>query len=97
MNTTSRDMMLYDAQKKSLGIAYLLWFFLGSVGAHRFYVGRTGSAIALLLLTLIGAATTFVGVGFFILGCSGLWVLVDAFLLPGIVRSYNMALANRLG
>ncbi|WP_342621698.1 NINE protein, partial [Pseudomonas aeruginosa] len=24
--------------------AYLLWFFLGGFGAHRFYLGKTGTA-----------------------------------------------------
>src|SRR3546814_13644655 len=26
-----------------MGLAYLLWFFLGTFGAHRFYLKRTGS------------------------------------------------------
>jgi len=30
---------------KNLLAAYLLWFFLGIFGAHRFYLGRTGSAV----------------------------------------------------
>lgn len=97
MNDATRGMMMYDAQKKSLGVAYLLWFFLGTLGAHRFYVGRTVTAIVQLLTTLVGACTVALGVGFFLLACVGLWVLLDAFLLPGIVRGYNVALANRLG
>ena len=31
MSDSARDMMMYDAQKKSIGVAYLLWFFLGSL------------------------------------------------------------------
>ncbi|WP_454873583.1 TM2 domain-containing protein [Paraburkholderia xenovorans] len=34
---------------------YLSWFFLGSPGGHRFYVGRKGTAIVQLLLTLVDA------------------------------------------
>ena len=97
MNDTTRGMMMYDAQKKSVGVAYLLWFFLGTVGGHRFYAGRTGTAIAQLAIALVGICTTFLGIGVFLLGCVGLWVLIDAFLLPGIIRSYNVALASRLG
>lgn len=96
MSEAARGMMLYDAQKKSVGIAYLLWFFFGTLGGHRFYAGRTGTAILQLLLTIVGACTAFLGIGFFIIGCVGLWTLIDAFLLPGIVRSFNMTLASRL-
>lgn len=47
--------------------AFLLSFFLGVLGAHRFYVGRTGSAIVMLILTL-----SFVG-----LFVSAVWNVVD--------------------
>ncbi len=43
-------------EAKSIGASYLLWFFLGYLGGHRFYLGRKGSAIAILLLTIIGFA-----------------------------------------
>ncbi len=54
------------SEKKRL-LAFLLAFFLGVSGAHRFYVGKTGSAIPLLIidLTLVGFAVT------------GIWSLVD--------------------
>lgn len=64
---------------KSTPIAYLLWFFLGSFGAHRFYLGRIGSAVVLLLLTIfIGWCTFFIP--------TFIWLIIDAFLIPGIVR-----------
>ena len=34
--------------------AFLLAYFLGVFGAHRFYAGRTGSALAMLLISLTG-------------------------------------------
>lgn len=34
---------LYEAGRKSVGLAYLLWFFLGAFGLHRFYLKRTAS------------------------------------------------------
>ncbi len=58
---------------KSKGVAYLLWFFLGIFSAHRFYLGKTGSAILYLLTGQI------FGIG---------W-LVDLFLLSGMVDQYN--------
>ncbi|MEO6595687.1 MAG: NINE protein [Planctomycetota bacterium] len=42
--------------------AFLLAFFVGVFGVHRFYVGKTGSGIAMLVLTLtvIGGIVTVV-------------------------------------
>ena len=36
-------LMQYDANKKSAVVAYLLWFFLGMLGAHRFYLSQPGT------------------------------------------------------
>lgn len=96
MNDTAREMMMYDAQKKSIGVAYLLWFFVGYLGGHRFYVGKTGTAIIQLITSIVGACTAMIGVGLFVIGLVGIWILIDAFLLPGIVRSHNVQLASRL-
>jgi TM2 domain-containing membrane protein YozV len=90
-------LMQYDAAKKSIGIAYLLWFFLGSLGIHRFYLGRTGSGVAMLILGALSWLGTFVLIGYLGLGILGIWWLVDAFLIPGIAARENMELANRLG
>jgi TM2 domain-containing membrane protein YozV len=42
---------------KSRLVAALLAFFLGVLGIHRFYLGRNGSAIVMLLLTLTAVGT----------------------------------------
>ena len=56
--------MAFESGKKSSGICYLLWFFLGGFGAHRFYLGRTGSAIAMLVLYILSWILLFAaGVG----------------------------------
>ena len=47
-------------KERSKIVALLLCFFFGSLGVHRFYVGKTGTGI-LWLLTL-----GFLGVGVFI-------------------------------
>ena len=49
MAFTTEDMILIEQraanEKKSAGAAYLLWFFLGWISAHRFYLGKPVTAI----------------------------------------------------
>jgi TM2 domain-containing membrane protein YozV len=89
-------MMQYDASKKSTGIAYLLWFFLGMLGVHRFYLGQTGTGIAILAITLGSFILMAVAIGFVTIAISGIWVLVDLFLIPGMARKHNLELAAKL-
>jgi TM2 domain-containing membrane protein YozV len=59
--------------KKSKTVAYLLWFFLGGFSAHRFYLGKIGTAILYLLTAQL------LGIG---------WI-IDLFILGGMVDNYN--------
>jgi TM2 domain-containing membrane protein YozV len=67
---------------RSVGVAYLLWFFLGFFSAHRFYLRRPGTAIFQIILNCI-----LIGL---------IWVLIDAFLIPGMVRNENAKLRDIL-
>jgi len=80
-------MMLFEANRKTVLAAFLLWFFLGLFGAHNFYLGRTGVAVAQLILsiTIIGMLITIV------------WAIVDAFLIPGWVRQQKQPARAQLG
>ncbi len=57
----------HDQNDRNRYIAALIAFLLGPLGIHRFYLGRTGSGIAMLVLTC-----TLVG-----LIISGPWALID--------------------
>src|SRR4051812_7266567 len=83
----ARAMMLFEANRRSNLVAYLLWFFLGLFGAHNFYLRRTGVGVTQLILSLImiGMVATIP------------WVIVEAFLIPGWVRQQNNLLAAHLG
>ncbi|MEG9884336.1 MAG: TM2 domain-containing protein [Hyphomicrobiales bacterium] len=83
-------------EKKSLAMAYLLLIFLGPLGMHRFYLGKTGSGFVMLALSLIGWASLVVVVGVVFLAVVGIWVVVDAFLLPEIVRQDQERLRQKL-
>lgn len=96
MADQSRAAMVYDAKKKSLLIAYLLWWFLGSLGVHRMYAGRVASGVAMLVVFVVSLALTIVAVGFVGLLVIGAWWLVDAILLPGMIESYNLRLIDRV-
>ena len=67
--------------------ALLLCIFLGGFGAHRFYVGKTGTAIAQLLLTIIGVVLSIILVGYFLVAAVGIWVLVDLIMI--IIGSFT--------
>jgi TM2 domain-containing membrane protein YozV len=64
--------------RKDVGVAYLLWFFLGAVGAHKFYLGRIG----------MGVLYVFTGALF------GIGWLVDLFTLPTQTQAANARLAG---
>jgi TM2 domain-containing membrane protein YozV len=87
LSKDTRALMLYEANSRSVLVAYLLWFFLGLFGAHNFYLKRTGIAVVQLILTItvVGSAVTLI------------WIIVDAFLIPGWVRNQNNLLAMQLG
>ena len=87
LSSDTRALMLFEANKKTALVAYILWFFLGLFGAHNFYLKRTGVAVAQLILslTIVGMLITF------------FWVLVDAFLIPGWVRNQNNLLLSLKG
>jgi TM2 domain-containing membrane protein YozV len=59
--------------QKSGVAALLLCFFLGVFGAHRFYVGKVGSGVAMLLLSLLSAG--------FLLPVTGIWALIDFIII----------------
>lgn len=70
----------YESNRKKGIVAWLLWLFLGALGAHRFYFGHTVYAIAMLLTA----------------GGLGVWALIDAFFINRNLRSQNLQLWNRV-
>ncbi|MGY3715698.1 TM2 domain-containing protein [Sutcliffiella cohnii] len=71
-----------EHRRKSKLITFLLWFFLGMFGVHRFYLGDFGLGIALLLLGWL----TF-----------GIWNLIDGiYCLVKRVDEMNSMLERKL-
>ena len=96
--STDRLSAQYDIEKKSLLAAYVLWGFLGYVGAHRFYLGRPLSGFIMLALSGLTLLLTFLSFGVlsFLWVIVGLWWLIDALLVPGIVARRNSRIADRV-
>ena len=82
---------------KSTTAAYLLWFFLGAIGIHKFYVGKAGMGVLYIILTTIGVATVSFVVGFIPIAIVGILLLVDLFTLPNQIREANENAAEELG
>lgn len=74
---TTQDLQMIQLEmnkrQKSSTTAWLLWLFLGGIGGHRYYLGRTKTAVIMT----------------FTLGCFGIWALIDLFLLSGMIRETN--------
>ncbi len=53
---TDRELIIFNSElnrkRKSTTIAYILYFFLGSIGGHKFYVGKP--LMGLLYIILLG-------------------------------------------
>ncbi|MBO8172967.1 MAG: TM2 domain-containing protein [Bacillaceae bacterium] len=81
---TSEELQLLNTEmtkrQKSAGVAWLLWVFTAGFGGHRFYLGRTGTAVAMLLT----------------LGGLGIWAFIDLFLLNGMIKDTNEKIESEI-
>lgn len=78
---------------KKSGVAYALLILIGGTGAHRFYLGQVGWALAFLIPTILNLILGSIGLvapaTFLAIGVLVLWI-VDLFLMAGSVRNYNL-------
>ena len=63
------------SEKKSFGLALLIWFFLGGIGGHRIYIQEKVSVI--LWYWLVSIFTL------------GIFPLIDLFLIKGLIDKSN--------
>jgi TM2 domain-containing membrane protein YozV len=102
-NLTDRELLLFNQEvndrSKNTIVAYLLWWFTGFMGGHRYYMGKTGSAIAMTLIFWL--LVWLFGLGAII---TGIWALVDVFFIHSWLKEdkdkvetevYNEIVRNR--
>lgn len=96
---SDRDMAIFTTEsarlQKSVGVTYLLWFFLGPFGVHKFYLGKVSGwaylvSMVFILYALFNLFTSpvvilapFAGI---YLGLSLIW---DLFTIPWQVSKVN--------
>lgn len=69
-----------EKKKKSNVIMYVLWWFTGVLGGHRFYLGDIGYALGML----------------FTLGGLGFWALIDVFFIGKRLEVKTNQLENEI-
>ena len=97
-NTNTRG----GERPKTKTVAYLLWFFLGGYGAHRLYLGAyiSGAFLAItglfrayaMYATMTDATYHLSAFDNLLMVIAGVWMIIDAFLIPGMVRRHNQRL-----
>ena len=99
---------IHRAAFKSLWIAYPLHLLGagGGLGLHRFYLGYTRSAAAMLALFVINMALSMSSLGrveifgIWLMTVSFVplfgWTMLDLFLMPSMCRAQNRAIASRI-
>lgn len=78
-----------DIDGKSMLVAYLLWWFLGWAGVHRFYLGRVKSGVAQLLMFVLGFATAVIVIGYVLIIAWFVWWALDAYFTFKMVDEEN--------
>lgn len=101
---SEKQLLIYNAEisqyRKSSAVAYLLWFFFGGLGAHKFYLGSSLAGLFYLFCG-IGLLVAFVVPPMFVMAIPiTLLLFIDLFTIPGQAkdaeRRGGLEIAKRL-
>jgi len=64
-NLSDHELSVFNSEiekyKKNIGLSYLLWLFLGTLGIHKFYIGKPILGLIYLLLGIGAWLSLFLG------------------------------------
>lgn len=92
---STSDLIRFEAEKKSAGVALFLCWVCGIFGGHRFYLGRPHAA-TMLIITLVSFPLCFVIIGFIGIFVTWVWMFVDLFAVTAWAREYNATLLTKI-
>lgn len=105
-NLTEKQLSILNSEmekhKKSTGLAYVLWFFFGTLGIHKFYIGNSKMGITYLVFGIVGWISLCIALasesaglvifGLLCLAAVGIMLLIDLFTIPKQLRkTYEIA------
>lgn len=93
-NTSGGPITTGTTQPRSATTAYLLWFFLGGFGAHRFYFGKTRGALGMIALCVVSFLLAPFIIGLFGYAALAIWWLFDALRIGNWVAEANNTAAE---
>tara|TARA_Y100000588_G_scaffold210270_1_gene224198 strand:- start:31366 stop:31713 length:348 start_codon:yes stop_codon:yes gene_type:complete len=71
-------------KEKNMIVSFLLWFFLGFFGAHRFFLGKTKSAIGMIVLFLLGLVSAGI-----LMPVLWIWWAIDGYFTYKYTNDHN--------
>jgi TM2 domain-containing membrane protein YozV len=83
-----------NQNNKSAAVAYLLWVFLGGLGAHRFYMGRIGSGFGMMALAVASLILSVFVIGLIGFPILFVWWVADAFLINRWLKEHGAPTAG---
>ncbi|WP_018300144.1 NINE protein [Fangia hongkongensis] len=86
-----------ESKQMNMSVGYILWFFLGQFGAHRFYC-KKNHGVTMLVLEIVAwiLICTVIGmiIGIPIIFAVMIWWLIDAFKVQKWINEFNLSVVE---
>jgi TM2 domain-containing membrane protein YozV len=88
----SSGYVLGAPEGRNLILAYVFWYFCSPLGMHRIYCGQKDTGfmqMGLFFGGLVIGALIWTPIGLIMIGAWLVWIIVDLFLIPGMMRRFK--------